>query len=201
MSDTDSIRLMRMLESIENRLNRLEGNKLVLDEKKVVARKGELEGKTYTSNEGGGITKEVRVPVCDSCGVSNERFNACISCQKKLCHRCSITFQSKTCCAECLNVVMPLSKLEYKVLSAVANELEPQKISGVAGLRSSDIDSCEKSLAEKKMIESRGCLLFRETSICEKGLDAISAYRQVYGNDEDLLIFEYELRRVINEKC
>jgi len=193
--------LNQRLTAIERKLTQLETSKTILDEKKIVARRGELEGKTYTSNENGGITKEVRVPVCDNCGTTCEKFNACSNCQKKLCRPCCITYQSKIYCAECLGSLMPLSKLEYKVLSAIANEVDPRKVSGIAGLRSKDVDSCQKSLAEKQMIESEGFLFRKEPSICEKGLEAISAYRQVYGNEEDLLIFDCELRRVIDEKC
>jgi len=193
-------RLNERLNSIERRLSDLDASKVVLDERKVVARKGEFEGKTYTSNEDGGIIKEVRVPVCDSCGVSCDKFNSCTICQKKLCPSCSILYQKRVCCSDCLNEAMPLTKQEYKVLTAIASNLQPSDIEGVSGLRSSDVEDCIVSLAKKQMIENKGFLFFNETKILEKGLEALNVYLQVYDKEGDVQTFESELWRVLDEK-
>jgi len=193
-------RLNERLSTIERRLNQLDMSKIVLDEKKIVARKGELEGKTYLSNENGGVIKEVRVPVCDSCGVSCDKFNSCTICQKKLCPSCSIIYQEKICCSDCLNETIPLTKQEYKVLTAIASILQPSDIEGVSGLRSSDVEDCIVSLAKKQMIENKGFLFFNETKILEKGLEALNVYSQVYDKEGDVQAFESELWRVLDEK-
>jgi hypothetical protein len=201
MEDTLTRRLDQKLEDIERRLKQLELGRVVLDEKKVLARERELEGKTYFQSENGGIVKEVRVPVCDLCGRKSESFNACVGCGKKLCNSCGILFENKIYCADCLNEILPLTKQEYKVLVAIVNDLKSlDGIAVAAKIKKDLIMECEKNLEKKGLIRSKGFVFFKEIEVSDKGLEAIATYRQLFGTQEDVAIFEKELRRLLSEK-
>jgi len=183
------------LGQMDERLSKLEGSKVVLDERKVIAAKGELEGKTYFSTGDGGIVKELRVPVCDACGKASSEFNACTGCGKKLCPQCSITFQATMYCVDCLNGIIPLSKQEFKLLSAMAADLGQDAIHDLIKMPKDDLKTCEANLVERQMIEKKGFLFFQECKVLDRGIEALAAYRQVYGREEDITNLEEKLRR------
>jgi hypothetical protein len=199
------IRLLRRLndkiDRIEITLSEIGLNKIVLDEQKVFAKEGELEGKTYASTIDGGLIKQTRIPVCDFCGAKSEEFDACISCGKKLCNNCKILFENRIYCIDCLEEILPLTKQEYKVLVAIANKLRSlDEIAIVTKIKKDLIRECKKNLEKNGLISSKGFLFFKETDVLDKGLEAIAAYRQVYGSEEDVALFEEELMRLLNEK-
>jgi hypothetical protein len=201
----DLIRLLRRLndkiDRIEITLSEIGLNKIVLDEHKVFAKEGELEGKTYASTIDGGLIKQTRIPVCDFCGAKSEEFNACISCGKKLCNNCKILFEKRIYCVDCLKEILPLTKQEYKVLVAIANKLRSlDEITMVTKIKKDWIREYKKNLEKNELIGSKGFLFFKETDVLDKGLEAIAAYRQVYGDEEDVALFEEELRRLLREK-
>lgn len=194
-------RLCERVEMLEARVSQLESGRVVLDERVVAAKEGELGGKAYTSLPGGGLIKETKIPFCDICGRKAGEFNICIGCGRKLCVECSVAYQSKVYCANCLSEALPLTKEEYKVLVAIANSLtDLGKIAEASNLEVSRVRACVRGLADKSLVSVKGLLLFRELSILDKGLEAIAAYRQVYGGDEDVELFDSALRRVLNEE-
>ncbi|MEM3368488.1 MAG: hypothetical protein QXP88_00115 [Thermoproteota archaeon] len=83
---------------------------------------------------------------------------------------------------------------------AIANNIELNVVSDMAKMKDDEIKECAKSLIEKQLIEKRGFLFFYKIVILDRGLEAINAYRQVYGNEEDVIIFEEEMRRFLDEK-
>lgn len=194
-------RLNDKIDRMEIRLSEIGLGKIVLDEQKVIAKEGELEGKTYASTADGGLIKQTRIPVCDFCGVKSEDFNTCTSCHRKLCHNCGTLFQNKIYCADCLNEILPLTKQEYKSLTAIANDLKGiDKIALATKIKKDLIVECKKNLEKKGLVRSKGFLFFKEIEVSDEGLEAIAAYRQVYGNEEDVTLFEEELRRLLSEK-
>jgi hypothetical protein len=193
--------LTRKVEEVENKVNEIERGKLILEERKIIAKQRELEGRTYISNDEGGIVKEIRVPFCDQCGIQTGNFSICIECGRKLCENCAILYRKRILCLNCLTEILPLSKQEYKVLLAFANGLnDVGKIARITRVKEDLIEKCKKELENNGLILSRGILFFREIRISDKGLEAISAYRQVYGKEEDVEIFEYELGRILIEE-
>jgi DNA-binding IclR family transcriptional regulator len=81
---------------------------------------------------------------------------------------------------------LPLTREEYKVLVAIANGLRSvEEIAEATKLRKENVRACEESLIEKGLIERKGFLFFSEPSTLEKGLEAITTYRQVYGEGRD----------------
>lgn len=172
-------------------------SKVVLDERKIIAEERELEGKTYLSREDGGIFKENRIPVCDICYRRSENFNACSSCKKKLCDSCSISFHNRIYCIVCLDNIIRLTKREYKILTAIANNIQSNVVADIAKIRKDDMKACETNLLEKGMVEKKGFLFFQKITILDTGLEAIDAYHQVYGKEGDVVIFEEAMRRLI----
>lgn len=173
-------------------------SRILMDERKIVTNDRELEGKTYIQTEDGGILKEVRVPVCDVCGRQNDQYNSCTGCRRKLCRDCSIRYMNRIFCLDCLQELLPLTKKEYKVLLAVQYGLDKNKIEEAMRAKAEEVNKCFKSLREKCYIETKGFLFFHEAKILEKGIEALETYRQVYDKEEDVLIFQEDLRRVMS---
>lgn len=191
-------RLNERMDGLDTRLGQFESSKLILDERKVVAGERELEGKTYLSREDGGIVKEVRVPVCDACGRGCEKFNACTACGRKLCEECSYLLRNRVYCVNCLGEELPLTKREFKVLLAVAQDVSLRDAADLAKMKKDELAECEKNLVDKRMLDRKGFLFFRETAILEDGLEALAAYDPVYAKQGDVQIFKDELRRFLD---
>jgi hypothetical protein len=207
MASTEEVtRLLKGLNErigqVESRLIQLESSKVILEEKKVIAKEKELEGKTYITTGDGGILKEIRVGVCDSCGRNSERFNACPSCGDKLCEECSILFHGRIYCANCLNEEIPLTKQEYKILTVKvdADGMGLNEIADLTKMKKDDTREYAKSLIDKGMMEKKEFLFFSDTKVLDKGLEVLAAYRQVYGKEEDVIALETELGRLLGEK-
>lgn len=183
--------ILRKLNEIEFRINQLETGRVILEERKIPANLGELEGKTYYQTASGGIQKEVRVGVCDLCGRNADHFNICVGCGRKLCEDCSIIYRNKVYCKDCLYGLLPLTKEEYKVLLAVSNGIKSlDDLTELTKMKRSEVKSCIKSLTEKEIIEDSTFLFFSDLKILDKGMEALAAYRQVYGRDEDVIQLE-----------
>jgi len=175
--------------------------KLILYERKTTADIGEFEGKVYLSTPAGGVIKEVRVPVCDWCGGENDNFSVCVGCGRKLCKSCSVVYRARIYCPECLSSILPLSKREFKVLIALAEEIRDcNTIAELARMSKDDVKSCIEGLAEKGLIDIRGFLVFKRVTVLDRGLEAISVYRQIYDRDGDVAAFQASLEAMLNER-
>ncbi len=186
--------MSKKLTEIESRLNLLESGKVILEERKIPSDLGEFEGKTYFQTVNGGIVKEIRVGICDLCGRKDENFNICVQCERKLCKNCSILFQNQILCKECLNNVLPLSKQEFKVILAITYGVKNiDELMRLTRIKHDEIKACIRSLTEKELIKNSSFLFFLDLEILDKGLEALSAYKQVYGKDEDVISLESEV--------
>ena len=190
--------LKERISRVERRLSNLESGRIIFDERKVVGNQGEIEGKRYIELPGGGIAKEISVPVCDFCGKKLDSFYICVECGKKVCDECAIRHRNRNLCVECLKRELPLEKREYKVLVAVANGITcVRKISRVTRIGKKGIKLIVEGLRKRGFIEKEGFFLFSNLYTTDSGLEAISAYRQVYGMDDDVLQFDLELREML----
>ena len=216
MTDEDDARLNRIvqtmeqmlthfenrLNTLENRLNQLDPNRnVILNERRVVERPGQLGGRTFTTSSTGTVQREIRICTCDICGHRiDEDFIIC-SCGKKICNSCAITYQNRNLCIDCLRNLIPLTKQAYKVLVAMANGVtDSNAISRITRIVKDDIVNLRNQLFALDLIIKRGISIFSELSITDKGLEAIGAYRQVFGGDPDIVQFDTELRRHLSER-
>lgn len=84
--------------------------------------------------------------------------------------------------------MLPLSRNSFKVLLCVKRGIESAgKISDVTRIRKDEVKASLALLAELKLIETKGLLVFLERKLTAEGVHALSAYRRVYGDDEDVL--------------
>jgi len=173
-----------------------------LDERTVAESARHLGGRTIYAAPAGGIQREIRVLTCDTCGRRmEEEFIICQGCERKICNSCAIRYQNTHLCVNCLGNHIPLTKQAYKVLVAIANDVtDVRTISKITKIVKDDVVNWRNSLLALGLVVKRGILFFSEVCITDSGLDAIGAYRQVFGEDGDIIQFDIELRRCLFEK-
>ena len=171
--------ILSRIEELEDRVTRLT-SRSILDERKVPAREGEFEAKSFFENQNG-VFKEVRVGYCDMCGRKPEEFNICTSCKRKLCKECSIEFNNRVYCFDCINEILPLNKEEYCVLAAIADGIKDlDSLEKVLKMKKEKIMECLKNLVEEQFVEIKGFLFFSEIRVLNDGLEALKVYRPYY---------------------
>ncbi len=200
----DSIDLKRLLERLKDLEKKVDQNQthVIMEEISTIANEKEWGGKSYLRQPtDGGIIKHIRIPVCDICGRSSDQFSSCTQCKKKLCPDCSIIYLNRVFCIDCLQELIPLTKQEYKILRAISYGVhDTNSISSVTRINQEEVCLYKRSLKERGFITIRGFLLFTETQLSEKGVEALSVYDKVYGKEEDVAVFDSELRRFLSEK-
>jgi hypothetical protein len=199
----DNLDLKRLLERLRDLEKKVEQNHahVMLEETSTIAEEKEWGGKSYFQQTDGGIIKHVRIPVCDICGRSSDQFSSCSQCKKKLCSDCSIIYLNRVFCIECLQELVPLTKQEYKILMAIFYGIrDNNSISNITKIDQGEVSLYKRNLKEKGFITIKGFLLFTETQLLEKGIEALYVYDKVYGKDDDVAVLESELRRFVFEK-
>jgi len=199
----DNLDLKRLLERLRDLEKKVEQNHahVMLEETSTIAEEKEWGGKSYLQQTDGGIIKHVRIPVCDICGRSSDKFSSCSQCKKKLCPDCSIIYLSRVFCIECLQELIPLTKQEYKILMVIFYGIrDNNSISSITKIDQDEVSLYKRNLKEKGFITIKGFLLFTETQLLEKGIEALYVYDKVYGKDDDVAVLESELRRFVFEK-
>jgi len=186
------------LSDIEERLGRIENSqdsKLIENSRTVPEEQGELGGQSLSRSAGGGIERVARIPVCDVCGTRlDENFTIC-GCGKKVCEKHAIQSGPRSLCVECLIDAVPLTKRSYKVLVAIANGVQDKKtIAKLARISKEDVKVALTELAALGFIAKTGWFIFAKNEAADSGIHAIGMFRNVYGGDEDVVLFDLELR-------
>ena len=183
---TSEEEILRKLDEIESRLSGLEsGNgskKIMIEERTEISEEGNLES-SEMAKENSKIVKTKRILVCDYCGKQITAISSiCKKCGKKLCEKCSIDFRRQVICPQDLRSVYPLSRTAFKVLLMVANGITStgliHRISGISGKEAKDII---RYLWNAGFVEKS---IFSGLKISETGLEAISAYGQLFGRED-----------------
>jgi len=194
---------------IETRLSELESQneppRTIFSEKRVVEAAGLLGGRELlASSVDNGIVRVTRQPVCDNCGkalrIDEEEFSICHSCGKKLCQECGIRYSNMFYCLDCLRRIVPLTKGSYKVLVAIANEVTRiSVISELTKMPRRNVESCLTELLNTNLTMKKGLAIFSKICVTDLGMEAIAAFREVYGSDDDIAQFDLELRKYLTE--
>ena len=195
------------LNGLEERLNKLESSQSsqsfqpVLQESSIPESFGLLGGRTILQSSAG-LQKIVRIPCCDICGARlNDEFKICDRCRRKLCKECSIIYENKVCCIECLKEIIPLTKEAYKVLLCIANGITNTKVlAELVKLRESDVEELLEGLVKLELVKKEGLFVFSNFKITHQGIVAICAYKQAYGKDEDVTLLCKEVREHLEKK-
>jgi hypothetical protein len=199
------------LSNIEARLNQLEAQRerqVVLNERRSIDSSG-LGGREISTNSQGTIQRQILIGKCDTCGrrlYDDEAFKICSSCGKRLCaspSKCSVTLSNGgTVCIQCLKTrFFPLNKSLFKVLVCVADDAQSiNAISKITHLDKKGVADALTILNSSGLTARRGLLLFASHHIVDRGLEAIGLYRQIWGEDYDMLVFDAELRRHLSQR-
>jgi hypothetical protein len=192
------------LKEVERKLSQIEAQQpqRILNETHVPESPHLLGGRTLSTSASGSLERLIRLPVCDICGKRlNQDFIVCFSCGKKLCEKCIVPFDNKNYCIECLKEIIPLSKKSFKVLVSIANEVtDIETISDITKISKGEVRACFVELSELKLITKRGASIFSKIQVSDNGMEAIGAFRRVYGEDNDAIQFEADLQRHVGNK-
>jgi hypothetical protein len=167
-----------------------EGRRLV-EEHVIAERRGMLGGRALETTEEGKLQRTVFVATCERCGrYPLDTHVVCFSCRARLCEdgpqSCSHRWNGVPYCRRCLMEVLPLSRNGYKILlcleAGVDNAAEIHEITKIS---KEEVKASLSFLIERKLISSSGLFAFLSREITADGMQALSVYKNVYGNEED----------------
>lgn len=204
--------LSNRLSNIEARLNYMEAQRerqVVLNERRSIDSSG-LGGREISTDSQGTIQRQVLIGKCDTCGrrlFDDEAFRICTSCGQRLCaspSKCSVVLSNgNTVCVQCLKTrFFPLNKSLFKVLTCVANDIQSiDAMSKIAHLDKKEVVNALTVLNSSGLTTRKGILLFVNHHILDRGMEAIGLYKQIWGEDYDMLVFDAELRRHLSQRA
>lgn len=203
MSD-EQFDLVRILGDIQKRLDRFEtqlrffsdqfpSDKKLWEDSQGVADIGSLGGKEITE-ENGVKKKTTLLKACDCCGdILENQFVVCTIDKRKVCTSCTVSIEGQKICRDCMRLTRPLSKPSYKALCLISFQIDnDKKIHDIVKIPNGEIKDSKRFLFESGYIIRKGLTGFK---ITERGVNILTAYRQVYGNDEDVKSMESEVKK------
>jgi hypothetical protein len=174
----------------------------IVEEKTLPERVGILASKRYATTAPGTVLKEVRVAFCDSCGRrlnGNDATVLCCVCKKKLCPSpCAIVFEGKHYCEDDLQRVLPLSRLQWKILHGLISELPLDEVRDLARSRKQAFRSALNELRVNSYVERRGVSLFASHELLDRGIMAWKTYQRAFA-EGDVSHFMDEVRARLEE--
>lgn len=154
---------------------------------------GSLGGKEITEEDG--VKKKTAfLKTCDCCGDFLEsKFVVCTIDRRKVCPSCTVSLEGQKVCRNCMRLTRPLSKPSYKVLYLISYQIDNnKKIHEMVKIPNKEINDSKIFLLESGYLLKKGLTGFK---ISERGVNILTAYRQIYGNDEDVKVLESEVKR------
>lgn len=189
-------KLETMMELVLESVGTIDADKKILiEENQKVADVGKLGGKE-TANQNGIIIRTSAIKICNACGDLIEgKFVVCPVDKRIVCPTCICKSNQQNICKECLKKTRPLSKPSYKILLTIRNCIDNQKkIHDITKITKNDLKESMRFLGESGYIVRKGLTGYK---ISESGMDILSAYKQVYGADEDILVLELEVKKYL----
>jgi hypothetical protein len=189
--------LSKLFNNINSRLTALEEHiqqsDVVLDERKVPERIGELGGKTLTKS-GDGIQKLIRQPFCDICRVQLKEELALCECGRKVCLNCAITYEQAIYCPICIEEMLPISKKTYKVLLAIRDEITSiGNIKKLSKMRKDEIKTAIAELLQHGLVVKDG--FFKRLRVTDDGLVALDLCSKIYDKEVDVAYLQSEIAK------
>lgn len=143
-----------------------------------------LTSKRYGTTAAGTVFKEIRVGHCDWCGRRlGERTVICCSCKRKLCElpSCAISLEGKNYCPEHAQQILPLTRLQFKILHGLIYELDLTSIRELARSNRLEFDVALNQLRVNGYVEKKGLSLFSVNVVSDRGILAWKKYQCVFG--------------------
>lgn len=171
---------------------------VVLPEKETV-----LTSKRYVTTATGTILRETRVAFCDRCGYrldSDKVTIICCICRRKLCDspRCAIYYRGRHYCENDLQQILPLNRLQFKIIHGLSNNLELDKIKELARSKDGEFHLAINALRHHNYIDKKGVSLFSHYEVLEHGILAWRTYHKAF-SDADVAYFGYEVENHLKE--
>lgn len=154
---------------------------------------GSLGGKEITE-ENGVKKKTTLLKACDCCGdILENQFVVCTIDKRKVCTSCTVSMEGQKICRDCMRLTRPLSKPSCKTLYLISFQIDNnKKIHEFAKIPNNEINDSKRFLFESGYILRKGLTGFK---ISERGVNILTAYKQIYGNDEDVKALESEVKK------
>lgn len=170
-------------------------DKKLWEDRQRVADIGSLGGKEITE-EDGVKKKTTLLKTCDCCGDTLEdKFVVCTLDRRKVCPSCTVSLEGMKMCRDCMRLTRPLSKPSYKVLYLIRYQIDAnKKIHEITKIPNREIVEAKIILFESGYILRKG---LTGSKISERGSNMLAAYRQIYGNDEDVKALESEVKKLL----
>ena len=173
---------------------------LVLPEKE-----GILASTRYVTTAAGAILKETRVSFCDCCGYRLDEKKAtilCCVCRRKTCDspQCAIDYRGRHYCEDCLQQVLPLTKLQFKIIHGLINELDIHQIKDLTRSKREEFVSTLSELQVNGYIERRGISFFACYEIFDRGILAWKTYYRSFSSDGEIAYFIEDVKNHVKER-
>ena len=180
-------------------------DKVILEERMLPERIRLLGGKRYVTRADGVVVKDSFICFCDSCGaqllLEEKPVIICQVCRRKLCDSpsCAILYEGKHYCPDDLQRILPLRKLQFKVIHGLVNGLDINVVKELTRSRNEEFNASLNELRVGGYIERKGLSLFSYYELLEYAVLAWKTYYKAFSKDEDVAYFIEEVRNHIQE--
>jgi len=174
---------------------RTKGFEISYDERKVIDETGQLGGKTVYKTRDERVLIVERIPLCDACSNPAMQENyVCHNCGRKVCTYCSVYFKGVFLCKRCLMIQEPLDKREFRILFAVATEVNNTgRIAKAVRVSKEEVELTLRRLYGNGYIMLSCGILFKKFALSDIGEEVLEAYLKIYGADFDIMAFRNRL--------
>jgi hypothetical protein len=180
-------------------------DRAILEEIVIPEGDGVLASKRYITTAAGAVLKETRVAFCDRCGRRLEEGKAtilCCVCSRKLCdslsQSCAIEYRGRHYCEDDLQQLLPLDRLQWKIIHGLMNELRVDEIKDLSRSKDDEFHSALNELRVQGYLEKKGLSLFSRYEVLDQGILAWKTYQKSF-NDGDIEYFVSEAENHVME--
>jgi hypothetical protein len=157
----------------------------ILEERELPEREKVLTSKRYMTTAAGKVLRETRIAFCDWCGsrLDNNRVTIiCCICGRKLCNSpsCATSYEGRHYCEDDLQQILPLEKLQFKVIHGLVYGLSLDKIKELTHCQREEFDPALEELLNRKYIEKKGISIFAYYQVLDHGILAWKTYYDAF---------------------
>ena len=179
-------------------------DKVILEERILPERSRLLGGKRYITKANGLVLRESFVCFCDSCGFRLDQEKPVIICQvcrRKLCSSpsCAILYSGRHYCPQDLQQILPLKRLQFKIIHGLINELSLGSIKDLTHSKREEFTVVVDELKLRGYVERKGFSLFSYYQLLELGILAWRTYYRSFSADDDVSYFIEEVTKKVQE--
>ena len=165
-----------------------------LEETVVPAKEGGvLSSKRYATTINGIVLTQTGVAFCDHClsRLDDKTTILCCDCGRKLCNspQCAIHYRGRHYCEDCLQLILQLDRLQFKIIHGLINKLRLDQIKKLAHSKREEFDSALNQLVVNGYLDKKGISLFAHHEILERGILAWKTYYRSFSSEGEIAYF------------